>query len=51
LELLNIEQIIFFTRPLSEDENVKPYLESIQQACKNKEINFTIVNLQVEKKV
>ena len=51
LESLNIEQIIFFTRSILEDKNLKPYLESIKQACKNKKISLTIVNLPAKKKV
>ena len=45
LDFLRIEQIIFFMRPILEDKNIKPYLEVIKQACKNKNINLTVVNL------
>ena len=50
LESLNVEQIIFFTRSILEDKNLKSYVESIKNACKNKGINLTVVNLS-EKKI
>ena len=45
LKILKIEQIIFFMRPLSENRTVKPYLESIQLACRKSNISLTVVNL------
>ena len=50
LKSLNIEQIIFFTRSILEDKNLKSYVESIKQACSNRGINITIVDLP-EKKI
>jgi len=45
LKTFKIEQIIFFMRPLTEDENVKPYMELIKLTCKKNDISLTIVNL------
>jgi len=45
LKSLKIEQIIFFMRPIKEDKNVKPYLESIQLACKKSDISLTVIYL------
>ena len=49
LDSLEIEQMIFFTRSILEDKNLKPYLELIKQACKNKKVSLTVVNLPVKK--
>ena len=45
LKILKIDQVIFFMRPITADENVKPYLETIQLACIKSKISLTIVNL------
>ncbi len=51
LNSLEIKQIIFFTRPVSEDKNVKSYLESIQFACEKNNISLTIINLPKKKRI
>ncbi len=50
LKYLKVKRIIFFTRPLLEDINIKPYLDSIQQVSKKNEISLTVVNLPKKKK-
>jgi len=49
LDKLNINQIIFFTRPVTEDKNVEPYLELMKRVCKNKRILLTIINLPAKR--
>ena len=42
----DIQTIIFFTNPPEEDPNLGPYLEVIETACRNTNVNMTILRIQ-----
>ena len=45
LEALGVKQLIFFTRSLADDENVKPYIDCIKFASLKVGVNLKIIEL------
>ena len=47
LNALDIKKLVFFTKPITEDRNVKPYLDCIQFACQQAEVAFFLIELSL----
>jgi len=45
LKALGLKDLIFFTRPLEEDKNLKPYLDCIQLASQDAGVELKIVEI------
>ena len=46
LEELGVKDLIFFTRPLEEDKNLKPYLDCLRLASQDAGVELKIVEIE-----
>lgn len=48
LRKLGIQQVTFFIRPISVDPNIRPYLKSVEEACRLSQVFLEIVEEDFE---
>jgi hypothetical protein len=47
LKARDVKKLVFFTKPISEDKNVRPYMDCIQFACQQAQVEFCLIEISL----